>query len=87
MTDNLEIDDSLTVEESMKLYESKWWVDKTHDEITRKQLFTSRLIMPWDKFHEAVVTSLGRNVYSHEFAKPENLQREFLGLTKSPSLD
>lgn len=78
--------DEMTLQEANTMLESKWWINKSNDEITKRQLFNDRLIMPWGLFHTAVEKSLGRGVYSHEFARPENLRKEFLGLADAPSM-
>jgi len=41
--------------------------------------------MPFDVFHEAVEKSLGRPVYTHEFAHPELLMEGLIGQRKAPT--
>jgi hypothetical protein len=40
------------------------------------ELFTDRLFMPFDLFHEGVEELLGRPVWTHEFAAGDLLRKE-----------
>lgn len=64
-------------EVAIKLGNSGWWKDKTHEEIVRFQLFTAQLCMPFGEFHGAVEKCLGRPVFTHEFGlNVEGMQKE-----------
>ena len=56
-------------------------------DIVMFQLFQNRLCMDFGDFHEAIEKVLGRPVYTHEFAHPENLQQELLGDKPAPTLE
>jgi hypothetical protein len=66
----------LTKEEAVKKSQSKWWLDKTDEEIAEFQIHESRLCCPFEVFHKAVETWLGRPVWTHEFADPKLLIAE-----------
>ena len=73
--------------EAKKLYKLKLWEKMTDEEIVRFQLFQDYLIMPFPIYSRALSRILNRPVYSHEFAAPEFLQKEFLKEIPSPSID
>jgi len=78
----------MTKEQAIALADSKFWESMTFRERARFQLFTDRLCMPFDVFHEAVQKSLGRPVFTHEFGmNPEELQQEFLRNKPAPTMD
>lgn len=76
----------LTKEQAVSLYESKVWESWTADEVVKFQLFQKRLCVPFGVFHESVEAILGRPVYTHEFAYPDNLISEYLGKKEAPTL-
>ncbi len=82
-----QIQQEITQEEAIRLANSNWWGDKTPEEIVRFQLFTERLCMPFDKFHEALTEALGRSVWTHELAKVEDIKKEFLKEKEAPTFD
>lgn len=69
------------------MYESGAYKTMTAEQIVRFQLFQDRLCMPFDKFHEAIETVLGRSVWTHEFAYREELTLEYLGEKTAPTFD
>lgn len=69
---------AITQEEALKIAGTHWYEGKTAEEIVEFQLYESRLCMPFDKFHEAVETVLGRPVLTHEFARVNLLQAQFI---------
>ncbi len=77
----------MTREEAIALGETKWWVGLDPARIVGFQLFEQKLCMDFGAYHEAVEKVLGRPVYTHEFAYPEQLQREFLGDKPAPTLE
>jgi hypothetical protein len=58
----------LTKAKALELFESNWWEFASHREIAQFQLHEDRLCRPFDVFHEAVEKTLGRPVFTHEFA-------------------
>jgi hypothetical protein len=77
--------DDLSLEDAKALYDSEWWKECTPEKIVSFQLFTVRLCMPFDLFHEAMEKVLDRPVWTHEFAFAEQLQAEFLKEKPAPS--
>lgn len=76
----------ISEEEAKRMYKSKWWKKCTNREIVRFQLFTDRLCLPFDRFHEAVEKSLNRPVWTHEFGiNYDGLCKEFLGEQEAPT--
>lgn len=45
---------SIGKEKAIELYNSQWWVGKSHRELAKFQLFTEELSMPFPIFHEAL---------------------------------
>lgn len=77
----------MTKEEAKELAETGWWKTKTPREIVAFQLFERRLCMDFGAFHEAVEKSIGRPVWSHEFAlNLDGIKKEFLGEGQPPSM-
>ena len=76
-------------EEAIKLYNTKWWLNKTDIEIAEFQLNEPTLCCPFDIFHRAVTTYMGRPVFTHEFADLQALidehngKREYDGIIDS----
>ena len=71
-------DVDMTREQAIQFSESGWWKEKTPFEITALQLYEPALCLPnFSMFQEAVETSLGRPVFTHEFADTKQLQSEF----------
>ena len=50
----------MTKEEAEKLFDSKFWEDLENYELAKFQLFEPRLCMPFDTFHKALESVLGR---------------------------
>ena len=48
--------------------ENRWWLSEDKRVLGYYQLQCSRLLVPWDKFVNALDVLLGRGVYTHEFA-------------------
>lgn len=67
----------MTKEEAIMIANSEWYLNCSDIEITAFQVYEEKLCMPFDIFHEAVETSLGRPVWTHEFADIYKLQKEF----------
>lgn len=77
----------LTEEQAIAIYYSKIYENWTDDEIVKFQLFTERLCMPFDKFHEAVEHILHRPVWTTEFIDTMGLQKEYLGEKDAPTFE
>jgi hypothetical protein len=68
---------SIGREKAIEMAESKWWIDKTDQEIVEHQLYTKELCMSFTDFHGAVERVFGRPVFTHEFANVSELQAEY----------
>lgn len=75
----------LTRDEAISLYHSRRWARWTKVQRARFQLFQSCLCMPFDVFHEALESALGRSVFTHEFAFQDALIDEWFGKIKAPT--
>lgn len=69
-------------EQAVELANSRWWEDKSPQEVAEFQLNENLLCMPFDLFRKAVEEWLGRPVWTHEFASPEELMAEGHGENK-----
>ena len=76
----------MELEEAVALYDSEFWKDMTYRERATFQLFEERLCMPFDVFHEAIEKTLGRPVFTHEFAF-DGIKKEFLGEKPAPTFE
>jgi len=74
----------MTEQEAIAMVESRWWNDKTAQEIAEFQLAEPRLCMPFDEFHKATEEALDRPVWTHEFAYPKQLLDELHGTEPKP---
>jgi hypothetical protein len=75
-------------EKAIELFESKWWENRTHQEIAKFQLLTAELCCPFGVFHEALEKSLDRPVYTHELGMNyEGLVQELFGERDAPTLE
>ena len=63
----------LTREQAIAFYDEGAWKQMNHETRAKFQLEQDRLCMPFDVFQEAVQHTLGRPVFTHEFAN-----RDFL---------
>lgn len=77
----------LTEEQAIAFAENKRW--ESLDLKTRAlfQIHQDRMCMPFDVFHEAVEKTLGRPVFTHEFAFNPRLEAELMGLAEARTLD
>jgi hypothetical protein len=81
-------EDTMTKDEAIKLYESKFWETMTYEERAKFQMFEPLLCMPFNIFHEAIEKTLGRPVWTHEFGlNYDGLQKELLGQSPAPSME
>jgi hypothetical protein len=79
--------EQMTEEQARQIFDSGVWRDWDDDTVVQTQLFQDRLLLPFDRFHEAVEHVLGRPVFTHEFARLDLLRAEYLGLRPAPSLE
>ena len=85
--ENIWAKDQVTKDQAIALYNSGEWKTWTHEQVVRFQLFQKLLCVPFDRFHEAITSVLGRPVFTHEFAlNYEGIVMEFLGEKPTPSL-
>jgi hypothetical protein len=78
---------NLTQEQAIALSNSEWWKTAKDKDIVKFQLFEDKLCMPFGEFHRAVEKVLKRPVWTHEFAYPDQLRKEFLGEKPAPSFE
>lgn len=78
---------SIGKEKAIEIYESHWWEFCGDREITEFQLFIDKLCCPFEVFHKALESSLGRPVFTHELGMNyEGIMEEFLGNREKPSM-
>ena len=77
----------ITEEQAIELYDSKFWEELTNEQIVQFQLYVDLLCMPFGVFQLAVEKCLGRSVWTHEFAFPNNLRAEFEKKVPKPSFE
>jgi hypothetical protein len=70
----------LTEKEAITLYESKEWQNWSHRELFEFQITQERLCVPFKYFHECTEKTLGKEVYTHEFAFKDKLYVEYLNI-------
>ena len=76
----------MTKEQAIQLGQSGFWTTMTSREIATFQLFEEKLCMPFSVFHEAIEKTLGRPVWTHEFAMNyEGLKSELIGEKPAPT--
>lgn len=68
----------LTREEAVAFAEARGWENLEPSERGLLQLRQDRLCMDFSVFHEGITALLDRPVYTHEFADPDALWREYL---------
>lgn len=73
----------MTKDKAIELYETKFWEYMSFQEKALFQLFEERLCMPFDVFQEAIEKTLGRPVFTHEFARnKKGLEEELIAATR-----
>lgn len=78
---------SLTEQQARDFAETGWWKELPADAIVAFQLYESRLCMDFHDFHGAVEESLGRPVFTHEFAlNYDGLVAEFECKAERPTM-
>ena len=79
--------EQLTEEQAIAFYESDAWKNWTSRQIAEFQMEQDRLCIPFDVFHKAMEETLGRPVFTHEFAFRDSLREELFGETPAPTLE
>ena len=69
----------LTKEQAIAFAENKCYENMTYRQIAEFQMEQDKLCMPFGVFHEAMEKTLGRPVFTHEFAFREELRKELYG--------
>lgn len=77
----------LTKEQAIAFAENKLYEGMTYRQIAEFQMEQDLLCMPFSVFHEAIEKTLGRPVFTHEFAFSDNLRKELYGEKEAPTLD
>lgn len=77
----------LTKEQAIAFGENKCYENMTYRQIAEFQMEQDRLCMPFDVFHEAIEKTLGRPVFTHEFAFREELRKELYGEKEPPTFE
>lgn len=67
-----------TREEAIEFASERKWESLTTKERGLLQLRQDRLCMEFSAFHEGITALLGRDVWTHEFASPDELWAEYL---------
>ncbi len=57
-------------DEAIAIVDNEEWKDWTDEEIVRFQLFQRLLCVPFDRFQQAIESTLNRSVFTHEFSSP-----------------
>ena len=68
----------MTEEQAIRLAKTQWWKVCDPVAVALLQLFQDRLCMNFGDFHAALEKALGRSVWTHELAKVERIQEEFI---------
>ena len=78
--------EQLTREQAIQFADQEKYKSMSASEIEHFQINQKCLCMPFGVFHGAVEETLGRPVYTHEFANPDSLRNELLGKIPTPTL-
>jgi hypothetical protein len=76
----------MTEKEALALYATGWWEHATPADIAAFQLQEKMLTCPFDVFHRSVEKTLGRPVWTHEFAFPDHLIAELHDEREPPTM-
>lgn len=77
----------LTKQEAIAFYNNKGWEGWTSRQIAEFQLEQDRLCIPMDVFCKAIQETLGRPVFTHEFAFRDRLLAELYGDAPHPTFE
>ncbi len=76
-----------TRDEAIAFAQAGTWQKLSPQERGLLQLRQDLMCMDFSVFHEGITELLGRPVYTHEFAKPDMLWEEYLGVREKPDLE
>lgn len=79
--------EQLTKEQAKAFADNELYKGWSYRQIAEFQLAQDRLCMPFEVFHEAMEKTLGRPVFTHEFAIADNLRKELYGEKEPPTFD
>ena len=79
--------EQLTKEQAIAFGENKCYENMPYRQIAELQLEQDKLCMPFDVFHEAIEKTLGRPVFTHEFAFRQQLRKELYGEKEAPTFE
>lgn len=83
-----EINTRLTKDQAIALYQSSWWVGREPRYVAAFQLAVKLGVMPFDLFHQALESALGRPVWTHELGlNRQGLINELLGIGPVPMME
>lgn len=77
----------LTKEQAIAFSKNRCYEGMNYRQIAEFQIEQNRLCVPFDIFHEAVEKTLGRPVFTHEFAYMEELRKELYGEKEPPTFE
>ena len=77
----------LTKEQAIAFYTNRCYDNMTYRQIAEFQMEQDRLCVPFDVFHKAMEKTLGRPVFTHEFAFKEELRKELYGEKEAPTFE
>ena len=77
----------LTEEQAIVFAENKCYKGMTYRQIAEFQIEQDRLCMPFNVFHEAIEKTLGRPVFTHEFAFRDVIRKELYGEKEPPTFE
>ncbi|HET9893260.1 MAG TPA: hypothetical protein VFQ42_22470 [Mycobacterium sp.] len=80
--------DEITAEQAIALANAGWWRNREPREVALFQMHVKRLCMPFDVFHAALESALGRPVWTHELGLDwDGLLAELRGDRPAPSFE
>lgn len=77
---------TLTKEQAITLAKSGWWKGLDSAVVARAQLNQALLCMDFGDFQKAMQEALGRPVWTHEFARADELRAELDGKAPTPDM-
>lgn len=77
----------LTKEQAIAFADNKCWESMNYRQRAEFQMEQDRLCMPFDVFHEAMEKTLGRPVFTHEFAFRDEIRKELYGEKEPPTFE
>ena len=81
--------EQMNEQQAIAFHDSNAWDPLTLRQRAEFQMSQDLLCMPFEKFHEAVEKTLGRPVFTHEFAfgGRDRMMAELLGERPAPTFD